>query len=790
MTELNPYPNNIIPSSNNPEPQPGSNALIPYDQVSQLAENTGNSSSNMIPKLISKWPVILITVILICTFAIPAIMLFSKQSYEAQILIEVLPVTPTVLTDPDDSAKTFAYDSYKNTQAKKILSESVLQNAADELTGASLKTFIRPAKTFKERLKQVWQYKDISFILNNEADIYKRLKAMVKNNSINAISDRRSNFLILSVTASTEYDAKIIADEIRKSYIEKVVSSIDNIDNKLNTLRKEMENLSGEIDRKEGAILNDTLKYGRDLSRRHDMLMTRIEGIDDKLISAREEMNSLDKKVKELKQTGVDTVTLPDNFEKNLSEQQSAYINQDERIKRLNESIMKAEEELLYAQQYLNADNPELEKKKTLISALEDKVAKREQELIEQFSKMIESEKESTLLELQTAKEAELERATEIYNEQVNYIASLELARNDADEEAKKIGRLEVEIKKKEDELAQIKGLYNQINDTINKLNIESERPERIKAGGPVAVFSQGSKKVKMLGGAVFGSLAAGLAFAFLLVKTDSSLHSPDDIIKQAGLAIVGTTIDTKSVKKKDLPQFMSMDFQNIRANLKLLNGGVIPQKILITSAEPREGKTSLAINLASSLSRSGHRVLLIDGDLRKPDLHRIMNLHGVTVGLREVASGICIYEDAVFEEYHPNLDVLRACGSTNFDSVQLLSARGISEFLERMENKYDNIIIDSSPVLAAPDALLWARLTDAVVLSSLSGRTTGPALKTTIKRLAKLNVRILGNVLASVKSNTASGHNYYYYDYGYGKDQTSKGNKNKYGNLIIDTNL
>ncbi len=787
MPELNPYPENFVPSSTI-QPQYTS-SIVPYDAANQLPENISSGSQNIMPKLIRKWPVIAIITILICSFAIPGILLFSKNTFEAQILIEVLPITPTVLTDPDDSAKTYAYDSYKNTQAKKILSESVLQKTSYELTEIPLETFIIPEKTFSGRLKQAWIYKDLSFITNPESDIYNKLQNMIANQQIQASSDRHSNFIILSVTTTSKNDAKVIADQIRNSYKEIVVKNIDNIDTKLNTLRNEMDTLASEIDRQEKQILVSTLQYGRNLSRRHDMEISKIEGIDEQIISAKEEMNRLDKRVKELKESVTELPTLPDNFTKSISEQQSAYINTDERIKRLNESIMKAEEELLNAKQYLNEDNPELEKKKNLIREIEEKVKKREEELTNKFNQIVENEKKMALADIQKRNEDELKQATEIYNEQVSYLDKLEGTRELANEEAKKIGRLEVDIQRKEDELTQIKTLHRQISDTINKLLIESERPQRIKADGIAAVTDRGNKKIKLLGGSIFAALAAGLAFAFLLVKTDSSLHSPDDIIKQAGLAIVGTTIDTKSVKKKDLTQFMSMDFQNIRANLKLLNGGEIPQKILITSAEPREGKTSLAINLASSLSRSGNRVLLIDGDLRKPDLHRILNLHGITVGLREVASGICIYEDAVFEEYHPNLDVLRACGSTNFDSVQLLSARGISEFLERMENKYDNIIIDSSPVLAAPDALLWARLTDAVVLSSLSGRTTGPSLKTTIERLSKLNVKILGNVLASVKSGAGYGSGYYY-DYTYGNESYTKSNKNNnYRNLIIDTN-
>ena len=235
---------------------------------------------------------------------------------------------------------------------------------------------------------------------------------------------------------------------------------------------------------------------------------------------------------------------------------------------------------------------------------------------------------------------------------------------------------------------------------------------------------------------------------------------------------------------KKSVAQLLVNDYRNIRANLELLNDGVIPARLVIASAEPGEGKTTFSINLATSLSRSGKKVLLIDGDFRNMDIARTMNLPPQVKGFCEVMAGGCTFDDAVYTDPRRGLDILAPNAQNGYDPVQILASPKTKEFLDKLSERYDHIIIDTSPVLAAPDSLLWARMADAVVLCSLAGVTNGPALKETMEKFARIKVKILGNVLNNVQSDAGYGY------YGYDSDRPSTRKKQSSEAIFLQAQL
>jgi tyrosine-protein kinase Etk/Wzc len=148
---------------------------------------------------------------------------------------------------------------------------------------------------------------------------------------------------------------------------------------------------------------------------------------------------------------------------------------------------------------------------------------------------------------------------------------------------------------------------------------------------------------------------------------------------------------------------------------------------------------------------------------LRKPDIGRILNIPKDTEGLQDVLLGRD-FDQAACSVSPTGLDVLAADSRNAADAYELLSSPFTAQYISAISQKYDHVIIDSPPVLAFPDALLWARIADAVILTSRAGQTTAPDLKQTKERLAQINVRVLGTIL----SNVRVGHSYYNYAYNY----------------------
>jgi capsular exopolysaccharide synthesis family protein len=196
--------------------------------------------------------------------------------------------------------------------------------------------------------------------------------------------------------------------------------------------------------------------------------------------------------------------------------------------------------------------------------------------------------------------------------------------------------------------------------------------------------------------------------------------------------------------------------FRTVQSKLRFSGNGKLPKTILITSALPREGKSTIAANLAVTLAKGGKRVLLIDADLRHPVLHKTFKVPD-TVGLTDYIYGRAAARDAKLV-LDPNLVFIPA-GAQDLDPVSILSSEEIKRFIVETAKLYDIVLCDSPPVLAVADATILSSLLDGVILVINSDGVTRDEARKTKAILEQAGAKLLGTILNNFNEQGAAPH-------------------------------
>ena len=279
--------------------------------------------------------------------------------------------------------------------------------------------------------------------------------------------------------------------------------------------------------------------------------------------------------------------------------------------------------------------------------------------------------------------------------------------------------------------------------------------------------------------------LLGGVVIAFILESLDSGLHNIqeiEEIMMMPSLAIVPKAKRTSSeqvaamstvqrnvnVLTQPKSQFTEA-FRSLRTSLLLSTAGHPPKFILFTSATPSEGKTTTASNLACILAQGAVRVLLIDADLRRPNVHHRFGLTG-KLGLTTVLAGTSTLEEALQRVPEmPNLDILPSGPVPPFPS-EMLSSESMRTLLQRLGEQYSHIVIDSPPILSVTDGVILGRVVDAVVLVIRHGKSNKNIMRRARDLLARSGAPVAGLVLNAVDLNSPEYYGYYGYSgYSYG---------------------
>jgi tyrosine-protein kinase Etk/Wzc len=279
----------------------------------------------------------------------------------------------------------------------------------------------------------------------------------------------------------------------------------------------------------------------------------------------------------------------------------------------------------------------------------------------------------------------------------------------------------------------------------------------------------------KVLLGFLVG-LLLGLAGAFFLEYLDQTIKSASDVQRVVGVPVLAQIpFDSKLAvagngRRHAIIAITSLDpddpaaeaYRALRTNVTFVGAEKPLQFISVTSPGPGEGKSTTAVNLALTLAQGGNRTVLIDGDLRRPLVHRAFDI-SQDPGLTDVLIGRVSSREAIRPDVAANLDVLPA-GASPPNPSELLGSGAMHALIGDLRRTYDYIVIDTPPTLPVTDAAVVATTADATILVVKSGDTEETAAQRAVDMLNRVNARIAGAVLNGIDQRRD--HYYTYYSY------------------------
>jgi capsular exopolysaccharide synthesis family protein len=276
----------------------------------------------------------------------------------------------------------------------------------------------------------------------------------------------------------------------------------------------------------------------------------------------------------------------------------------------------------------------------------------------------------------------------------------------------------------------------------------------------------------------LLGGLALGIFVALLIETLDQTVRTQDCMERRVGLPFLGLIPFSKHKKGASIyaplitadVSLTSEAFRNVRTMIGFAESAIDEPILLVTSTLQEEGKSYVASNIAVALSQLGQKVLLVDGDLRRPRVHTNLRASSER-GICDFLSGAENHVETLVQKSEiPHLDVI-TCGPRPPNPAELLNTKRLAEFVAWARSRYTRVIIDCPPVFPISDILLWGRHVKPAVFVARFGRTRVPIIKTACARLRGGGINILGGVINGARLGTmtyADGRYYeaYYRDY------------------------
>ncbi len=432
--------------------------------------------------------------------------------------------------------------------------------------------------------------------------------------------------------------------------------------------------------------------------------------------------------------------------------------SQGEALKKLSERIDEGQEKFAEVKAHFGPNHPEYRKAAVQVAELQ---------------------REMTLAKENIGHRIEVE-----YREAINRESMLSTAVNETKAEFDRLNARSFEYQSLKREAEADKGLYEELVRKIKEATINagfqnsSIRIADLARPGGKPVFP--NIKLNALLAFLF-SILLSVAVAIVADILNNAVRDPEQVARTLSTEVIGSLPAVKewqgraietgtpntalvprdALKNSELSTFQEA-IRTLRNSILLTDFDRRIRTLMVTSSGPAEGKSTTAAHLALAHAQQGRRTLLIDGDMRRPTIHRRFNVAS-TPGLSNVLTSDMSWRSVIIRrEGLPTLDLLPA-GPPSRRAADMVGAE-MTALLESASADYDLVILDSPPLLGFPEPLQMAASVDGVLVVALAGRTNRKALASAVTTLKRLRANIVGVVLNEVRADSSD--NYYYYHY------------------------
>jgi len=710
-----------------------------------------------------RWVVLSCLLIVFTTVAIGT--LKKKPIYEGKVLIEINPEQPNVLNFQEVLQLTSVdIESYRETQYKVLQSRTLAEHVIDDLKLCRYPEFYKGSLLFG--LIQVVPDKIPSASdpepPDRSMDAYRNtVRHFIDNIDVSPV--RRSNLVELSFYSENAELAARIANQLSTDYIDQ------NLQVKWDEANKASEWLSGKL-----------VELKAKLEKSDDALQSYARA--NSIIFVEEKQNLVNERLKQLQEEYTKAQAL--RFQK-----ESLYnLVQAGRVQDLpgvlsngliqNLATRLAELERDYAQltATVKPEYPKAIALKKQIDAMQESLDRQKKALAEN----IVDDYRSAL-----ANEKFLAQAVDEQKKEVNDVAEKSIQYN--------ILKREVDANKQLYE-----GLLTRMKEATVSAGLTASNVRIVDTAQVPKAPVKPRVALNLALGIVLGA-AFGVGLAFLQEYLDNTLKTPDEVERllrlpslgllpdyspdgtgkgsDKGLATVKHGSDGAIAPAVQTGREAVEAYRSLRTSI-LLSAHPVPKMLLITSAVPSEGKTTITVNLGAMLASLGSKVVIVDCDMRKPSCHRSTGVENKP-GFVQCLTGHVELADAILPVPGvPNLSVI-PCGPIPPNPAEVLSSPVTPELLNKLRSQFEYVLVDSPPLLTVSDSRILSTLTDAVVLVTRAYGTPYDVVRRARELLYHTGARILGVALNSVDVHKQGGYGYgdgygfyrYGYGYGYGQD-------------------